>query len=569
MHVGDSRRPARYHRTMTRAPQSTFTPTPSSHRLDALDVLRGFALIGICVANVEFFNRPVVESGQGIPAGLHGLDRVVAFLVAYFVSGKFWTIFSLLFGMGFALMLERAQAAGRPFLPVYGRRIAVLLGFGLLHHSLLWSGDILISYAIGAMTLLLTLMAPPRALVAAFLLCAALTLYPGFGFAAWAFTPILFAGAIALYLRAERGFWFAALAVVPGALMLLAAFVTAIGDGAADWPLAVAGLLLVALGLLAWRYRAPQILRPLRAGVTIVMLTFALIALDGGMRYFAPDSAAADSASVTSTTSATSTTSTSTTSNTSNTSASGETASAGQTEEARYREQAARSREEERVLTANSYPAAVAMRIRHLDERLRDEIGFSVLLLGVFLVGVWFVRSGVIAHAGDHLPLLRRLAWAGVPFGVGLGLLGSLISTGRPAGVDDHGYDFANALAMLGSLPAALGYIAAVLLMLHSRGVLAQVRVLAPFGRMALTNYLAQSLVFALLFYGHGLGWWGIARTTQVGIALLLCAVQIGLSHWWLARFQYGPAEWLWRALTYLTWPRMRASSAASAAPPR
>jgi len=523
---------------MTSPPLPAFAPTPSSHRLDALDVLRGFALIGICIANVEFFNRPVVESGQGIPAGLYGLDWVVAFIVAYFISGKFWTIFSLLFGMGFALMLERAQVAGRPFLPVYGRRIAVLLVFGLLHHSLLWSGDILISYAIGAVALLLTLMAPARALVASFLFCLALTQFPGLGFAAWAFAPILFASAIALYLRAGQRWLFPALAGVPGALMVIAAFVTTRGDGAADWPLAVAAFLFIVLGLLAWRYREPEVLRPLRAGVTIAMLTFALIAFEGGVRYFTPGAVPATSANTTS--------------------ATGEQASERQAEVLRYREQLARSREEERVLTGQSYRDAVVMRVRHLGQRLRDEIGFSVLLVGVFLVGSWFVRAGVIARAAEHLPMLRRLALCGISLGVGLGLLGSLVSTGRPAGVDDQGYDFANALAMLGSLPAALGYIAVVLLMLHSRGMLAYVRVLAPFGRMALTNYLAQSVVFALLFYGHGLGWWGIGRTAQVGIALLLCAAQISLSHWWLARFQYGPAEWVWRALTYLTWPGMR-----------
>jgi uncharacterized membrane protein YeiB len=64
--------------------------------------------------------------------------------------------------------------------------------------------------------------------------------------------------------------------------------------------------------------------------------------------------------------------------------------------------------------------------------------------------------------------------------------------------------------------------------------------------------------VFSLLFHAHGLGLWGIGRTEQVVIALLLCALQIVFSHWWLARFQYGPLEWVWRALTYLTWPRLR-----------
>ena len=100
---------------------------------------------------------------------LSGVLSLTAFLVNYFVTGKFWILFSLLFGMGFALMLERATAVSRPFLPAYLRRIAALAGFGLLHHIFLWSGDILLSYAIGALVLLITLFARGKWLLAAIL----------------------------------------------------------------------------------------------------------------------------------------------------------------------------------------------------------------------------------------------------------------------------------------------------------------------------------------------------------------------------------------------------------------
>jgi len=521
---------------MTSPPSSaTFVPIPSQDRLDALDVLRGFALIGICIANVEFFNRPVAESGNGIPAGLHGLDWLVAFLVAYFVSGKFWTIFSLLFGMGFALMLERARTAERPFLPAYGRRIAVLGLFGLLHYLLLWSGDILISYAIGALALMLMLFARARPMIGALTACFLLAQLPGFGFAGWLVTPLVFAGLVGVYLRAERRAAFPLVAIVPGSLMLLAAILNFIGGKGDMGALLAIGAALVLLGLLAWGFDQPERVRPLRAGLAIFMLTYGLTALDGAMRHVAPRSEPVSSVSAT-----------------------GEETDAASATLLQYRERAARSIEEKEVLTSGSHVDAVAMRLGHLEARMRDETGFVVVGVSVFLVGVWFVRSGVIANAGRHLPLLRRLAVGGIVFGVGLGLLSSLISTGRPPGIDDGGYELANALLTVGSLPASLGYVAAVLLALHSQGVLARVRILAPFGRMALSNYLMQSLVFSLLFYAHGLGWWGIGRSAQVGIALLLCALQIVFSHWWLARFQYGPLEWVWRALTYLTRPPMR-----------
>lgn len=534
----------RYHGGMTSSPLPSLSP--ATDRLDALDVLRGFALIGICIANVEFFNRPVVESGQGIPAGLHGLEWLVAFLVAYLVSGKFWTIFSLLFGMGFALMLERARVAGRQFAPIYGRRVGVLLAIGLLHHTLLWSGDILISYAVGALALMLALLAPARVLVTAFIACAVLPQIPGLGWLGWLLAPIILAALVALYLRARQAWLFPLLTIGAGVLMLLAALGAAWGSKGDDTTmLAATGAILMGLGLLACR-RGLSEQKPLRIGLQIVLLTYSFIAVEAGVRHFAPAVTQMMSASTTTSTRA---------------STDDADARADDGRALRYREQVARSVEERAVLTQGSYRDAVAMRFRQLAERLRDEVGFAVLLVGVFLIGVWFVRSGVIARAGEYKALYRQLAIIGIPLGVGLGLLGSLIATGRPLGVDDGGHDLAYALLSLGSLPAALGYIGAVMLMLHSRGALARIRLLAPFGRMALSNYLTQSLVFSLLFYAHGMGLWGMGRTAQVGIALGLCALQIGLSHWWLARYQYGPVEWVWRALTYLTWPPMHIKS--------
>jgi len=370
-------------------------------------------------------------------------------------------------------------------------------------------------------------------LVTALIACIALPQVPGLSLLGWLMAPVVLASLVALYLRARQAWLFPLVTIVTGALMLLAALLAASGSKGDDTTMLTAvGAIFTGLGLLAcWRGPAEQ--KPLRIGVQIVLLTYCLIAVEAGMRHVAPAVGQ--------------TTVVSSTGNVSN--ADDESVPAADGRVLRYREQVARSTEERVVLTQGSYPDAVAMRFRQLDERMVDEVGFSVLLVGVFLIGVWFVRSGVIARAAEHKTLYRRLVIVGIPLGVGLG---------RPPGVNDGGHDLAHALLSLGSLPAALGYIGAVMLMLHSRGALARIRLLAPFGRMALSNYLMQSLVFSLLFYAHGMGLWGIARTTQVGIALGLCALQIGLSHWWLARFQYGPVEWVWRALTYLSWPPMR-----------
>ena len=116
-------------------------------------------------------------------------------------------------------------------------------------------------------------------------------------------------------------------------------------------------------------------------------------------------------------------------------------------------------------------------------------------------------------------------------------------------------------LSLIGNLPACLGYVGMVVLMLHSQTVLSRIRVLAPLGRMALTNYLTQSLICAIYFYGYALGHWGMPRAQQVLFVLVVYAAQIAFSHWWLARFQYGPMEWLWRGFTYWHVPQFRRES--------
>jgi uncharacterized protein len=178
------------------------------------------------------------------------------------------------------------------------------------------------------------------------------------------------------------------------------------------------------------------------------------------------------------------------------------------------------------------------------------------VLIAMFLLGLWFVRSGIMANTKQHLPLFRKLALFALPFGVGLGLIGSQIATHAIPGTP-NGFQFAQGLLMLGNLPACLGYVAVIVLMLNSR-MFAGIKVLAPFGRMALTNYLTHSLVFSAVFYGYGLGLFGIARIAQLGCVVAMVLVQVPLCHLWLKHFRYGPMEWLWRAITYWQIPAMR-----------
>ena len=114
-----------------------------------------------------------------------------------------------------------------------------------------------------------------------------------------------------------------------------------------------------------------------------------------------------------------------------------------------------------------------------------------------------------------------------------------------------------------GSVGMALAWIALVMLVCKS-GVLRWLRAsLAAVGRMALTNYLMQSVIAAFIFYGWGLGYFGrLDRIDYVPIVIGVWAFQMLASPLWLARFRYGPMEWLWRSLTYWKPQPMRRGSA-------
>jgi uncharacterized protein len=85
---------------------------------------------------------------------------------------------------------------------------------------------------------------------------------------------------------------------------------------------------------------------------------------------------------------------------------------------------------------------------------------------------------------------------------------------------------------------------------------------LAEVGRLALTVYLGQTLIFSTLFYGYGFG--QVFRLGPVGVtawALMIFAAQVVACQWWSSRFHFGPMEWLWRSLTYLKWQPLRLRS--------
>jgi uncharacterized protein len=121
-------------------------PTSVSARIQSIDILRGFALFGILLVNMMSFAYPGFLYPALQSPNLSGADRAVEWTVRVFTQASFYTIFSFLFGLGFALQMRRLQERGG--LPIYARRLLILLAFGLLHSIFIWTGDILHTYAL-------------------------------------------------------------------------------------------------------------------------------------------------------------------------------------------------------------------------------------------------------------------------------------------------------------------------------------------------------------------------------------------------------------------------------------
>lgn len=143
------------------------SPVKSSERYIILDALRGFALLGICMANFPEFSlytflKP--EAAATFPSA--GMDSITRYLLYVFVDGKFYTLFSLLFGIGFSIIISNATRKGANGFRIFYRRMFLLACIGFLHLMFIWSGDILMLYALLGMLLPLFRHASDRTLLA-------------------------------------------------------------------------------------------------------------------------------------------------------------------------------------------------------------------------------------------------------------------------------------------------------------------------------------------------------------------------------------------------------------------
>jgi len=400
-------------------------PIQPAERIQIVDILRGFALFGILFVNMTIFSQPMQAIVLPADPNLPFYDRAALWLIHALGEGKFYALFSLLFGLGLTLQMERIEGRGGRFVPLYARRLLVLLGIGLVHAFLIWMGDILILYALLGFLLILFRKARPRTLLIWVVILIAL--------------PLLFSAA--------------------------------------------------ATALIAWASNFPE-------ATSQIEQSFA------------------------------------------------------QTEAAFVSD----LQRAAQVYTHGDFAAITAQRVS--DYFGIGMTGFAVMgfnVMAMFLLGVYFGKRGFFKNLPENQGLFRKL----LLWGLLIGLTGNLLYATLIIPISRIYQTWTLWLATTGQAIGApllmLAYVSALCLLALSPGWGKRLRVLAPVGQMALTNYLMQSIICTLIFYGYGLGLFGkVGHAAGIALAIAIYLLQIPFSHWWMKRFYYGPAEWLWRSLTYL-----------------
>lgn len=196
-------------------------------------------------------------------------------------------------------------------------------------------------------------------------------------------------------------------------------------------------------------------------------------------------------------------------------------------------------------------------------------VGFFVQMATTMLIGLLIGRRAWVLRIAELMPTIKRLQWwflgIGLACALGYGVIFELNRTPGPSPIKIVG----SLAYVISRLCLMLFYVLTIVRLAQLPDWQKRFAPMAAAGRMPLTNYLLQTAIATTLFYGWGFGLWG-----QVGPALgLLLAfviffvIQVPLSLWWLRRFQYGPMEWLWRALTYGHRPAVQVAGEGVAAP--
>ena len=467
--------------SMPPTPQAaSAAPVAERDRIVVLDGLRGLAICGIAVVNIQFFAFPFADLGRWEWGRVSLPEAAARLAVMFFANYEFFSIFAMLFGMGLALQSRRAQQFNQPFVGLYLRRLAVLLVLGLAHALLLWYGDILALYALMAFIALWCRNLSPRTLLIA---AAVLFLVP----------VVLEVFFMLQNPQADRraGIWDQLRAP-------FAAQVQQRADARRGHPSTASAASQASSPPGGGSIRAQAISDSNQAAVPMLKLIDFL----------------ADEVRI-------------------------------------YRSGTMREKILHRSVFffIGSPVEAVTM------------MGWRALAM--MLLGIYIVKRGWFDGSDRYGNVYRRFLVIGLVLGVPLHSMGMIVQMMGPDNAWQLGVKTIS--DYLGSFPMCLAYMGGLAWLCQQGVWRRRLKPLAAVGRMALTNYLGQSFLFGLVFYGYGLGWFGqVSFVSAELIVLAVLLLQILISSLWLRYFQYGPLEWLWRVATYLRLVPLRARPGAN-----
>lgn len=411
-------------------------PAAPSERIEAIDTIRGLALLGILIINILAFGLPLrAVFDPTVDGATTGVDFAAYFAMGFVFEGAMRALFSMLFGAGIAMVAASGKGAA-----IHYRRQLLLLGFGLIDaFVLLWTGDILVPYALAGMVLYFA--------------------------RNWRARHLLITAAVA----------FAYLAIVYAAFFAILKFL-------------------------------PDLAEPVQAQ------------LDAGKSVSADERAMLDE----------------------------------------WRELEVNMEppphllERERLKFQGTYWQSVVANAGEVVELYLFALPYFVIwdAIACMLLGMALYKLGFLTGRRSQR---FYLATAILGFGVGLAVNGFEMAMKTASG---YAYEWVSGASVptndLGRVGMALGFVSVVMIA-NIRGYFARLRRgLAAVGRMALTNYILQSIFGLLIFHDLGFGLWSdLDRHQLYYVVFGQWAVMIAFSTWWLRRYRFGPLEWLWRTLTY------------------
>lgn len=194
-----------------------------------------------------------------------------------------------------------------------------------------------------------------------------------------------------------------------------------------------------------------------------------------------------------------------------------------------------------------SYSDLILINSTFLGISLMNIIFLVPSVLAVFLIGLYAAQKGIFNNIDAHESLINKVAAVGLGIGLPIKILTGYAVTYQSL---DTAWAMLSMLSStIGGPLMSLGYIA--LFLIIARKVPAMVKILQPVGQMALTNYIMQTVIMMIIFYGFNL-FNRVDAVYFIPIVLAVFAVQIIYSHLWMKVFKFGPLEWIWRTVTYL-----------------